>query len=75
MSNNEVAANSLRTKTKEGNKCQFCLKVFASFDFLHAHYKKRHPKEYVKEGLENQENIQLMANLLSAADQAQGSSD
>ena len=43
MSNNEDAANSLRTKTKEGNKCQFCLKVFATLDFLHAHYKKRHP--------------------------------
>jgi hypothetical protein len=53
MSNNDGAAESLRTKTKEANKCQFCLKVFASMDFLHAHYKKRHPKEYVKEGLEN----------------------
>jgi|LauGreDrversion4_2_1035121.scaffolds.fasta_scaffold503712_2 hypothetical protein len=53
MSNKEGAAESLRTKSKEGSKCQFCLKVFASFDFLHAHYKKRHPKEYVKEGLEN----------------------
>ena len=70
MSNTDAAAESLRTKTKDGSKCQFCLKVFASMDFLHAHYKKRHPKEYVREGLENQEYIQLMANLLSAADKA-----
>ena len=57
MGGNEDAVNSLRTKTTEGQKCQFCLKTFASMDFLHAHYKKRHPKEYVREGLENQENI------------------
>ena len=35
---------------------------------MHAHYKKRHAEAYSREGLENQENIQLMANLLQAAD-------
>jgi predicted metal-dependent peptidase len=37
---------------------------------LKAHYKKRHSEQYHREGLENQENIQLMANLLLAADKA-----
>jgi hypothetical protein len=40
-----------------GEKCIFCLKSFQSYEFLHAHYKKRHPEDYVREGLENQENI------------------
>lgn len=35
------------------NKCMFCMKQFESADFLRAHYKKRHPGEYLKEGLEN----------------------
>jgi hypothetical protein len=42
----------------------FCFKTFQSTEFLHAHYKKRHAEAYNREGLENQENIQLMANLL-----------
>jgi hypothetical protein len=48
----------------------FCLKVFSGEEYLRAHYKKRHTEAYLKEGLEDQENVQLMANLLSAADQA-----
>jgi hypothetical protein len=53
----------------------FCFKTFQSSEFLHAHYKKRHADSYSKEGLENQENIQLMANLLQAADVYQASNN
>ena len=50
------------------NKCTYCLKAFQTSEFLRSHYKKRHPDFYQRDGLENQENFQLMANLMQAAD-------
>lgn len=55
---------------KRNSKCKFCLKSFQTSEYLRAHYKKRHAHDYARDGLENEENIQLMANLLTAADKA-----
>jgi len=69
---------SLLFKSSSSNvgsqNCIFCLKVFQTSDFLHAHYKKRHAEAYAREGGAllgshnqlQQENISLLSNLLHA---------
>lgn len=66
---NQRLINSLREKDKEHKNTlktyQALLTTdYASQEYLRAHYKKRHAHD------ENEENIQLMANLLTAADKA-----